>query len=775
MEVRGHIVDVAGKRIYDGEVHFENGKISGIVPAPVPDGAPFIMPGFVDAHIHIESTLLTPANFASMAVSKGVVAVVTDPHEIANVAGLDGIRFMVENGRNTGFHFNFCVPSCVPCTGFETSGAVIDHSDIATLLQSGDFCALAEFMNAFGVLTGDEECIAKLEAAKRAGKSIDGHAPGLGREELMKYAAAGISTDHECVSLEEALNHLDAGMLVIIREGSASCDFEALSPLLADHPDELMFCSDDKYPDELMEGYIDRMVQRSVAKGYPLWNVLNAACVTPVRHYGLKHGLLRPGDGADFITVDNLRDFNVLSTYVDGVQVYPVTDIDSRHSSPSDTPVRCPDNFRAEKISTEDIRVSTSGRDVPGIRVIDARNLSIRTGSLHMAPKIADGCIISDPDRDILKIVVYSRYGHSSPRTAFIHGFGFSGGAIASSIAHDSHNIVAIGSDDRDIVASINRLIELKGGLVVSGGGHIDELPLPVGGLMSDSDCISVAQRYRLLKERVAGMGCKFSAAFMTLSFMCLPVIPELKLTDKGLFDVTRFAFTDIFPDKVEVGPLFDSISHSYDRFNHLLSLNTDKRWRRRAIKPLSHVDSLLDVAAGTADLSIEAARQGKAASIVGIDISTGMLAIGEDKVRKAGLQDIVSLMEASALEMPFADGSFGSVICAYGVRNFSDLDKGLREMHRVLSDGGELMILEFSYPSNPVIRAVYDIFFSKLMPLVGKALSRNAEAYKYFRDSVKGFIWGKEMAGRIEAAGFRDVSFRTMTFGITTVYYARK
>lgn len=585
MEISGHIVDVLDKRIYDGTIAVENGRISGIASAKVSKDAPYILPGFVDAHLHIESTLLTPENYAGAAVSKGVLAVVSDPHEIANVSGLEGIRFMIENGKKVNFHFNFCAPSCVPCTPFETSGASIDHSDIESLLESEDICALAEFMNAFGVISGDKECLAKLEAAKRAGKPIDGHAPGLSGDALLKYAAAGISTDHECVSLEEALERLKAGMKVIIREGSASCDFEKLSPLLADYPDDLMFCSDDKYPDELMEGYINRMVSLSVAKGYPLWNILNAACVNPVKHYGLKHGLLKQGHGADFIIVDNLKDFNVLYTYINGEQVYTSnsggysnecsrgssSDSCGMSSSLSSSGKSCkaasepqlsdhvrsaadgayPNAFRAEKISEKNIQVLLDEKDYEGntdvqIRIITAEDLSIRTGSIYVKPKVDEGRIVPDIENDILKIVVYSRYGNGRPQCAFIHGFGMKEGAIASTIAHDSHNIVALGTNDHDIVAGINRLIELKGGMIVCAGTETFELPLPVGGLMSDLDCKTASKKYKILKEQVRRLGCRFNAAFMTLSFMCLPVIPDLKLTDKGLFDAQSFTFTGL-------------------------------------------------------------------------------------------------------------------------------------------------------------------------------------------------------------------------------------
>ena len=547
-EIYGHIVDVINRRIYDGIIKVEGGLITRTGTARIPEDAPYILPGFIDSHIHIESTLLTPEHYAALAIGKGVVSIVTDPHEIANVLGVRGIAFMIDNGKKVRFHFNFGAPSCVPCTSFETSGAVIDHEEIARLLKRDEVCCVAEFMNAFGLIGGAPECIAKVEAAGRTGKPVDGHAPGLDRDSLLKYAAAGVSTDHECVSLKEALDHLDAGIMVQIREGSASRDFEALSSLLADHSDRIMFCSDDKYPDDMQEGYIDRMVSLAVKKGYPLWNVLDAACVTPVRHYGLKSGLLQEGDNADFIMVDNLSDFNVKATYIDGKCVFRDGNIIREEFIKDSSLLRdLPNNFKAGRISKEDLRVSPE----PGrkMKVIVASDLSIRTGTMYTEPLTKDGNVVSDTASDVLKTVVCNRYAHSRPRIAFIHGFGLKRGAIASSIAHDSHNIVAIGADDESIVKAVNRLVRLKGGLVVYDDGHFCELPLPVAGLMSELDGGKVARRFRKLKKCAEDIGCVFKSTFMTLSFMCLPVIPDLKLTDKGLFDANKFRFTGLFSE----------------------------------------------------------------------------------------------------------------------------------------------------------------------------------------------------------------------------------
>lgn len=541
----GHIVDVVGRVVFDGTVEVSDGRIVSIVKDTVPSNAPYIMPGFVDSHIHIESTLLTPEHFAELAVTKGLVAVVTDPHEIVNVTGLDGFEFMVRNGRKVHFHFNFGVPPCVPCTNFETAGAVVDSADIERLLARDEVYGIAEFMNAFGVLNADGECMAKLEAARKAGKPVDGHAPGLRGDALRRYAEAGISTDHESESLDEGRERIRYGMLVQIREGSAAGDFKVLSPLLAEYDDKLMFCSDDKYPNELKEGYIDAMVRDAIALGYPIWNVLNAACVTPVLHYGLRSGILREGDNADFIVVDNMKDFNVLETYIDGIRVYgdgALCKDDFTVDTSEETSF--PNSFSAEHITAEDLRVPVAGER---LKVITAEDLSLRTGLELVTPKVEDGCAVQDVENDILKIVVYNRYVKARPQVAFIKGFGLRSGAMGSTIAHDSHNIIAIGASDAEIVNVINTLVDYKGGLLICDGHSISGIRLPVAGLMSSLDGDTVAQNYSALKSMALSQGCPFNAPFMTMAFMALPVIPDLKLTDKGLFDVTKFEFTNLF------------------------------------------------------------------------------------------------------------------------------------------------------------------------------------------------------------------------------------
>lgn len=542
--ISGHIVDVLNKTIFDGTVVVENNKIVEIRKEEVPSYAPYILPGFVDSHIHIESTLLTPEHYAALAVSKGVLAVVSDPHEIANVTGLEGVNFMIDNGKKVHFHFYFGASPCVPCTGFETAGAALDSKDIEELLKRDEIYGVAEFMNAFGVVNGDKECMAKLEAARKAGKPVDGHAPGLTGNSLKFYAAHGITSDHECASLEEGKERIANGMLVQIRQGSAAEDYEILAPLLADNPGKVMFCSDDKYPNELLEGYLDQMVAHSVEKGYPMWNVLEAACVTPVKHYNLKHGLLQKGDNADFILVDNLKNFNVLESWVDGSKVYAGGKIIEKNFCKDTTPtVTFPNKFAAEKITVEDLKVPCKGKKM---KVITARDLSLRTGVEIVTPKVENGCVVSDVENDVLKIVVYNRYTKAKPQVAFIKGFQLKCGAMGSTISHDSHNIVAIGATDQDIVNVINILIEYKGGLLIADGMSVSGLALPVAGLMSPLDGDVVAKKYAALRLMAQSQGCPFNAPFMTMAFMSLPVIPDLKITDKGLFDVNSFSFTNL-------------------------------------------------------------------------------------------------------------------------------------------------------------------------------------------------------------------------------------
>ena len=543
MTIKAHIIDVLNRQCYDGAITVENGRIESIdTMVQVHKDVPYVMPGFIDAHVHIESSMLLPEEFGRVALRHGTVAAVCDPHEIANVLGVEGVEYMIPNSRRSHMKMCFAAPSCVPSTPFETAGGNLGVSEIETLMQRDDIYALGEMMNSVGVVMGDETVMGKIYSAQKAGKPIDGHAPLLTGDPLKKYVAAGISTDHECTTLEEAEEKLRIGMSILLRSGSAANDFMNLMPLLATHPERLMFCSDDKHPDDLLEGHINLMVRQAVAGGYPLWNILWAACVEPVKHYRLPVGLLQPGDPADFIVVDNPVDFNVKEVYLRGLSV--------RHEQPLHDKIKedpWPNKFQRPPLSPEEIALTYPGGN---IRVIGATPSSIITDSLLVEPNLStDGTHVQqDIQRDILKIVVANRYNSSAPtQVAFISGFRLKRGAIASTIAHDCHNLIAVGADDRSILLAMNRLVAERGGIAVSDGENVDVLPLPVAGLMSSLPAEQVASVYQSLNSKVRSLGCPFPSPFMTLSFMALPVIPHLKLTDKGLFDYSSFGFTNLF------------------------------------------------------------------------------------------------------------------------------------------------------------------------------------------------------------------------------------
>ncbi len=520
---------VAGDRIASIETTWQEG------------GEYYILPGLIDAHVHVESSMLVPSEFARLAVRHGTVATVSDPHEIGNVLGVEGVRYMIENGAQVPFHFFFGAPSCVPATTFETAGAVIDARAVAELLAMPEVRYLAEMMNYPGVLQGDEEVMAKLAAARAAGKPVDGHAPGLRGEDARRYFAAGISTDHECFTLEEALEKAALGVKILIREGSAAKNFDALIPLLKTHPELVMFCSDDKHPDDLLEGHINTLLARAVAAGYDLFAALRACTLHPVEHYGLPVGLLREGDSADFILVKDLKSFEVVATYVKG-QLVAQEGVSLIEHVPV---VEQPNRFAVPSPNVSDFSVPLAGEK---IKVIQAYEGELITTKFVVDPLVEKGEVVSDCERDILKIAVYNRYHQSPPAVAFIRGFGLKKGAIASCVAHDSHNIVVVGCSDEEMAEAVEVLVRHKGGISAVIEDEIRALPLPVAGIMSAEEGIQVAQEYAKInlftKNR---LGCRLDAPFMTLSFMALLVIPSLKLSDRGLFDGDRFAFTNLF------------------------------------------------------------------------------------------------------------------------------------------------------------------------------------------------------------------------------------
>jgi len=537
MNVKGNIIDILNKRIFKGEVVIENGQISAIreVNHEVEN---YILPGFVDAHIHIESSMVVPSEFAKIAVVHGTVATVSDPHEIANVLGVQGVDFMIENGKKVPLKFNFGAPSCVPATSFESAGAVINADDIKLMMENPDINYLAEMMNYPGVLFDDEEVLKKIEHAKNNNKPIDGHAPGLRGDDVTKYIAAGISTDHECFTFDEALEKLQKGMKVLIREGSAAKNFEALIALLPEHFENMMFCSDDKHPDDLLLGHINQLCERAVAKGIDVFKVLQAACVNPVKHYNLEVGLLQKGDAADFILVDNLKEFNVLETYINGELVAK-----NGESFVKSVPFEILNNFNTDKKKVADFRFESSANK---IRVIEALDGELVTNQIAADSLIIDGNLVSNTASDILKMTVVNRYENSKPSIAFIKNFGIKEGAIASSVGHDSHNIIAIGVSDEAICKAVNLIIENRGGVCAINNIEEKIVSLPVAGIMSDLSAEEIGKSYAELDQIAKKMGSKLRAPYMSLSFMALLVIPSLKLSDKGLFDGTSFQFTSL-------------------------------------------------------------------------------------------------------------------------------------------------------------------------------------------------------------------------------------
>ena len=537
MNVKGNIVDILNKRIFKGEVCLENGQISAIreVNHEVEN---YILPGFVDAHIHIESSMVVPSEFAKIAVLHGTVATVSDPHEIANVLGVQGVDFMIENGKKVPLKFNFGAPSCVPATSFESAGAVINADDIKLMMENPDINYLAEMMNYPGVLFDDEEVLQKIEHAKNNNKPIDGHAPGLRGDDVTKYIAAGISTDHECFRYDEALEKLQKGMKILIREGSAAKNFEALIDLLPEHYNNMMFCSDDKHPDDLLLGHINQLCERAVAKGMDIFKVLQAACVNPVKHYNLEVGLLQVGDPADFILVDNLKEFNVLETYINGELVAK-----NGKSFVKSVPFEVLNNFNTDIKKVADFRLASSSKK---IRVIEALDGELVTNQIAADSLIVDGNLVSNTATDVLKMTVVNRYKNETPSIAFIKNFGIKEGAIASSVGHDSHNIIAIGVSDEAICKAVNLIIENKGGVCAVTKTTEKVVALPVAGIMSDQPAEIIGNAYAALDAMAKEMGSTLRAPYMSLSFMALLVIPSLKLSDKGLFDGNAFKFTSL-------------------------------------------------------------------------------------------------------------------------------------------------------------------------------------------------------------------------------------
>ena len=533
--VEGNLIDIENREIYPCAITISEGKITSIERNSNAYDC-YISPGLVDAHVHVESSMLTPAEFSKLALANGTVAVVADPHEIANVNGEEGIRFMLEDAEHTPLKFFWGIPSCVPATPFDRGGAVLTVSDVERLAKTGRFSHLSEMMNVPGVLNNDGEVVRKLEIAKRYNLRIDGHSPALRGEDLSKYIAHGVETDHESVILEEAQEKISKGMRIQIREGSAARNYAALKSLIATDTDRVMFCTDDSHSDDLLrKGHINKIVKKAIADGFGIFDILQAACLNPVRFYRLDVGTLRVGDPADFIVVDDIDAFNVQAVYVDGDEVFHAGG--EVKTIPHEKKIL--NNFVHEPISSEELRLPVQG-DVPCIEIMPN---SLLTGKkmLHFSEKVEN--FQSSLENDILKIAYVNRYFNGKPQLGLITGTHLKEGAFATSIAHDSHNVIAIGTNDRDLTDAINLVIKERGGLVVSRSGDAFSLPLPIGGIMSDRSGREVAERHLALVGRLKEWGCKLDAPFMTLSFMSLVVIPALKIGERGLFDVEEFKF----------------------------------------------------------------------------------------------------------------------------------------------------------------------------------------------------------------------------------------
>lgn len=536
--VEGKIVDVNTKEIFEGSIHFDNGRIVEVSRHPV-DAKHFIIPGLVDAHVHVESSMLVPSEFARLAVCHGTVGTISDPHEIGNVLGKEGVEFMINNGLQTPFKFHFGAPSCVPATAFETAGATITVEDIEELFKLPRVNYLAEVMNYPGVLNRDPEVMAKIELAHRLGKEVDGHAPGLMGEDAKRYIEAGITTDHECFTKEEALDKLKYGMKIIIREGSAAKNFEALYTLIDEYPDQVMLCSDDKHPNDLMRGHINQLAARAIAKGCDLFNILRAASKNTIEHYNMDIGLLKVEDPADFCIVRDLESFEVLQTYIDGklVAEYGESTIDK--IAPTIL-----NNFNCSPISVEQLKVEAASSST--VNVIAVEDGQLITEKEVVQLEALNNELVIDVENDILKVVVVNRYFDAPPAVAFIKNFGLKEGALASCVAHDSHNIIAVGTNDKDIVNAINLVIHEKGGISLAHGAEKHVVGLPIAGIMTDQDGYEIGREYEILDQRAKELGATLSAPYMTLSFCALLVIPKLKLSDKGLFDGEIFDFVNV-------------------------------------------------------------------------------------------------------------------------------------------------------------------------------------------------------------------------------------
>ena len=568
MQFTSYMLDVLTDSVYPARITIEDGIFKEIVPIQVSeetqiDVEGLMLPGFIDSHIHIESSMMTPAQFAKVAVRHGTTAVVCDPHEIANVHGIDGVEFMIENASTVPFNFYFAAPSCVPATSFETSGAVLDSEDIEYLLQKPEVVALAEMMNFPGVIGADEEVLRKLRIARKYNKPIDGHAPLVSGKELDKYIEQGIVTDHECSNFHEAIEKKQKGMKIMVRDGSSAKNMEALFDFsqrieyyknqdsFGIIPTEVLsrrlhspifdfMVSDDKNPRDLVNGHLNESVKKAVGLGIDLIKAIEMVTINPAAHYGLDGGSIVTGSKADFIIVDNLDELNILKTYISGECVF-----DGENVLFDVEDVEFVNSMNVDKKSSEDFNIYFNG-DECEVNVIQCFDGDLLTKKATAKLKTQNGIVQPDISEDVLKMAVVERHGSNNVANAFIKGFGLKKGAIASSVSHDSHNIVVIGYSSEKMAEAVNMVIENMGGIAVVSDDFEDSLSLPIAGLMSNQEGIVTAKKLRTLQKMAFAMGCRLTAPFMTMAFMSLLVIPSIKLSDKGLFDGDRFEFMDV-------------------------------------------------------------------------------------------------------------------------------------------------------------------------------------------------------------------------------------
>lgn len=502
----------------------------------------YITPGFIDAHVHIESSMLTPYQFAKAALPCGVTTIVTDPHEIANVCGVKGIQYMLDATEQLPLNVYFMLPSCVPATDFEDSGAVLLAEDLEPFMEHPRVLGLAEVMNAPGVLQQDENVMAKLEMAGKG--RIDGHAPGLTSSQLMGYAAAGITTDHECITKEQALDRLRAGIKVMLREGTAAKNMRSLLPTV--NPDTapyFMFCADDKIPAELLDsGYINYMVKTAIEEGVSVANALQIATINAARHYGIKDaGAILPGRRADLLVFDNLDEWKPRQVYKDGRLAVDNGRLLQEGRNCDSSSLEHTVNLAPVTVESFRLPLKTEMANVIGLVPYQ-----IVTNKAALQVKRVDGCAVSDVENDILKLAVLERH-HATGNIGLglVKGFGLKRGALASTVGHDSHNLIVIGTNDEDMLAAVQELQRIGGGICIAEDGQIrGVLPLPVGGLMTNEPALMVAKQQAEMIALAREMGVpEFYSPFLTLAFLSLPVIPSLKLTDRGLVDVDSFKF----------------------------------------------------------------------------------------------------------------------------------------------------------------------------------------------------------------------------------------